>query len=167
MDTSRTCSPCGHCERASAVINLTLGVARADTKCMPISTLPKISGRAAVRRPSVTWFRIVCRMSFRFRRFQPPSQALAFRRGCGERSPGDVGYETSAFPFCWDGLETWLPPLRLERGTYSSGPIEPTEAGTGPRRTGAGAAANRAADSLAIPNIREHTLLGPCLLPLQ
>jgi hypothetical protein len=58
-------------------------------------------------------------------------------------------------------------PLRMERGTYSSGPIEPTEAGTGSRRTGAAAAANRTADSLAIPNRREHTLLGPCFLPLQ
>jgi hypothetical protein len=36
--------------RATTVINLTLGVARADTKRMPISTLPRIFGRAAVKR---------------------------------------------------------------------------------------------------------------------
>ena len=57
--------------RATAVINLTLGVARADTKRMPISTLPRISGRAAVKRPNVTWFRIVCRIRFASGDFQP------------------------------------------------------------------------------------------------
>jgi hypothetical protein len=44
------------------------GEAGADTKRMPISTLPRISGRAAVKRPNVKWFRIVCWDSFRFRR---------------------------------------------------------------------------------------------------
>ena len=67
--------------RASAAINLTLGVARADTKRMPISTLPRISRRAAVKRPNVTWFRIVGRIRFASGGFQPQSPALAFRRG--------------------------------------------------------------------------------------
>jgi hypothetical protein len=48
---------------------------------MPISTLPRISGRAAVKRPNVTWSRIVCRIRFASRGFQPQSQALTFRRG--------------------------------------------------------------------------------------
>src|SRR5215468_2686587 len=67
--------------RATAVINPTFGVARAEGKRMPISTLPRISGRAALNRPNVTWSRIVCRIRFASGGFQPQSQALAFRRG--------------------------------------------------------------------------------------
>jgi hypothetical protein len=48
---------------------------------MPISTLPRISGRAAVKRPNVTWSKIVCRIRFASGGFPPQSQALAFRRG--------------------------------------------------------------------------------------
>jgi hypothetical protein len=48
---------------------------------MPISTLPRISGRAAVKRPNVTWSRIVCRIRFASGGFQPQSRALAFRQG--------------------------------------------------------------------------------------
>jgi hypothetical protein len=48
---------------------------------MPISTLPRISGRAAVKRPNVTWSRIVCRIRFASGGFPPQSQALTFRRG--------------------------------------------------------------------------------------
>jgi hypothetical protein len=36
---------------------------------------------AAVNRPNVTWFRIVCRIRFASGGFQPQSQALGFRRG--------------------------------------------------------------------------------------
>ena len=36
--------------------------ATADTKRMPISTLERISGRTAVKKPNVTWSRIVCRI---------------------------------------------------------------------------------------------------------
>ena len=48
--------------RATAVINPSFGVVRAEGKRMPISTLSRISGRSAVKRPNVTWSRIVCRM---------------------------------------------------------------------------------------------------------
>ena len=68
-------------KRATEVINLSFGVARAEGKRMPISTLPRISGRAAVKRPNVTWSRIVCRIRFASGGFQPSSQAPAFRRG--------------------------------------------------------------------------------------
>jgi len=80
-------TPAGHARsvatvrRATEVINPSFGVARAEGKRMPISTLPSISGRAAVKRPNVTWSRIVCRIRFASGGFQPPSQALAFRRG--------------------------------------------------------------------------------------
>jgi hypothetical protein len=92
--------------RATAVINLTLGVARADTKRMPISTLARISGRAAVKRPNVTWFRIVCRNRFASGGFQPQSQALAFRREwftllsrvLGKRRPLEPSARPSSFP---------------------------------------------------------------------
>jgi hypothetical protein len=51
------------------------GEAGADTKRMPISTLPRISGRAAVKKPNVTRFRIVAFVSLEaaFSRSHKPS----------------------------------------------------------------------------------------------
>ena len=80
-NTSRTCSKCGHREKGNRGNQSEFRVARADTKRMPISTLPRIPGRVALNRPNVTWSRIVCRIRFASGGFQPQSQALAFRRG--------------------------------------------------------------------------------------
>jgi len=92
-NTSRTCSKCGHCEKGN----------RGNQ-----STLPRISGRAAVKRPNVTWSRIVCRIRFASGGFQPSSQAPPLGEGCKSNKKARWAPEGSpqraSFPvsFAWN-----------------------------------------------------------------
>ena len=68
----------------------------------------------------------------------------------------------------WDGLETLLPVAAHGTGNLiPAGRSNQQRPGRALVELEPSAAANRTADSPAIPNRREHTLLHPCLLPLQ
>jgi Putative transposase DNA-binding domain len=103
MDTGRTGSQCGHCEKGNRGNQSDFGCRSCGHQAhADINAAENIrQGRCKEAEYDVVQNRLS--HSFRFRRLQPQSQALAFRRGwltadlCGERSPDEV--RNLGFPF--------------------------------------------------------------------